>query len=186
VITQPWAERCRFRMDTSLRVARLRYNSFVRKGIAIGRRKDLIGGGLIRSMGGWAAVKAMRKAKIFEKSDERILGDGAFVDQVLSLAKEQMEQRYLLISRGYDLKMVSERVGSLMGLDPSEIWKSGKARTRVAARSLLCFWAVRELGVSMSELANRLNLSLSGVSKSVKRGEEIANNCGYKLLPNKV
>ena len=36
--------------------------------------------------GGWAVVKSMRKAKIFEKSDERILGDGDFVDQVLSVA----------------------------------------------------------------------------------------------------
>jgi len=54
----------------------------------------------------------MRKAKMFEKSDERILGDGNFVDQVLSVAEEQMEQRNLLISQGYDLKMTAERVCS--------------------------------------------------------------------------
>ncbi len=44
------------------------------KGISEGRRDDLTGGGLIRSHGGWAAVKHMRRAKMFEKSDERILG----------------------------------------------------------------------------------------------------------------
>ena len=112
----------------------------------LGRRKELTGGGLIRSMGGWTVVKSMRKAKIFEKSDERILGDGDFVAHVLSVAEEQMEQRNLLISQGYDLKMISERVCSVMNLEPSEIWKIGKARRHVAARSLLCFWAVRELG----------------------------------------
>ena len=46
---------------------RSRYRAFVEKGIIIGKREDLIGGGLIRSHGGWANVKAMRRARIFEK-----------------------------------------------------------------------------------------------------------------------
>ena len=45
----------------------------------------------------------MRGAKMFEKSDERILGDGDFVEQVLSAAEEQMEKRYRLRAKGYDL-----------------------------------------------------------------------------------
>jgi len=172
--------------DERIRVARRRYHEFVQKGIPMGRRKELTGGGLIRSMGGWTVVKSMRKTKMFEKSDERILGDGDFVDQVLSLAKEQMEQRNLLISQGYDLKMIAERVCSVMNLEPSEIWKIGKIRSRVAARSLVCFWAVRELGISMTELSRRLNLSLSGVSQSVNRGEKIAEINGFKLLDRKL
>jgi hypothetical protein len=43
--------------------ARIQYRAYVEKGIAIGRREDLIGGGLIRSHGGWANVKAMRARK---------------------------------------------------------------------------------------------------------------------------
>ncbi|MCD6273714.1 MAG: transposase, partial [Deltaproteobacteria bacterium] len=158
------------------------YHEFVEKGISMGRRKDLTGGGLVRSMGGWAVVKSMRKAKIFEKSDERILGDGNFVDQVLSVAQEQMEQKNLLISKGYTFDVIAERVCEEMNIDPPEIWKSGKSRNRVAARSLLCFWTVRELGISMTELSRKLNLSLSGVSQSVARGEKIVNACKYKLL----
>ena len=76
--------------DERIRVARRRYHDFVKKGISMGRRKELTGGGLIRSMGGWEVVKSMRKAKVFEKSDERILGDGDFVHQVLSMAEEQI------------------------------------------------------------------------------------------------
>jgi len=64
-------------------IARQRYRAFVEEGIAEGRRSDLIGGGLIRSSGGWAAVLEKRRTKIFEKSDERILGDGDFVEQAL-------------------------------------------------------------------------------------------------------
>ena len=69
-----------------------------------------------------------------------------------------------------------------MEIDASEIYKSGKSRSRVAARSLFCFWAVRELGISMTELSRRLNLSLSGVSQSVIRGEKIVEANGFKLL----
>jgi predicted DNA-binding protein YlxM (UPF0122 family) len=53
---------------------------------------------------------------------------------------------------------------------------------RVKAKSLLCYWAVRDLGINMAELARRLNLSLSGVSLSVKRGERIVQEKDYKLI----
>jgi putative transposase len=162
--------------------ARRRYQTFVRRGISMGRREDLTGGGLIRSMGGWQAVKSMRKAKVFEKSDERILGNGIFVEQTLLKANEQMERKYRLKSKGLDLEMIADRVGSVMEIDVSEIWKSGKLKGRVAARSLFSFWAVRELGVSMTEVSRRLKLSLSGVSQSVIRGEKIAEANGFELF----
>lgn len=71
-----------------LPTARRQYRNFVQKGIADGKRDDLIGGGLIRSAGGWAAVKMLRKAKAFQKGDKRILGDSEFVNSVIFEAKE--------------------------------------------------------------------------------------------------
>lgn len=67
--------------------ARRGYKSFLAKGLDQGRRDDLTGGGLVRSVGGWKNAKAMRKAKIWQKSDERILGDGDFVDICFSRNK---------------------------------------------------------------------------------------------------
>jgi len=163
-------------------VARRRYRVCVEKGISQGRRGDLTGGGLMRSSGGWAAVKAMRKAKLFEKSDERVLGDGDFVEDVLSAAQEQMEKSYALVANGYDLDKIASKVSDLMQLNSFEIWAPGKERKRVEARSLLCYWAVRDLGINMAELSRHLKLSLSGVSLSVKRGEKIAHNYGYELI----
>ena len=49
------------------------------KGIDMGRRPDRIGGGLIRSTGGWRTVQALRKNKTHLKGVERILGDNDFV-----------------------------------------------------------------------------------------------------------
>ena len=167
--------------DERIGVARRRYRAFVQKGVSQGRRDDLIGGGLIRSSGGWAAVAAMRKYKIFQKSDERILGDGDFVEQVLYSAQEQMEKKYALLAKGYDLDKIASKISDLMQIEPTEIWAQGKERKRVKARSLLCYWAVRDVGISMAELSRRLNLSLSGVSLSVKRGEKVAQDNDYKL-----
>ena len=69
-----------------------------------------------------------------------------------------------------------------MQLEPFNIWATGKERIRVEPRSLLCYWAVRDLGINIAELSRRLKLFLSGVSLSVKRGERIAQEKGYKLI----
>jgi putative transposase len=162
-------------------IARRRYRSFVEEGIALGKREELTGGGLIRSSGGWATVKAERRLKQFQKSDERILGDGEFVEQVLADAQEQMERRYRLQREGFDLARVAKRVCDITGIKESELWTAGRERRRVRARSLLCYWAVRELGVIQAELSRRLNISAAAVTFSVVRGERIASETGFSL-----
>jgi len=70
--------------------ARNRYREFVKKGMAQGKRPELVGGGLVRSLGGWSAVKALRKVGAYMKGDERILGGGDFVESILAKAKEDL------------------------------------------------------------------------------------------------
>jgi hypothetical protein len=79
-------------------------------------------------------------AKIFQKSDERILGDGDFVEEVLSASQESMERKYHLQAQGIDLARIAARVSELMGVEPLGLWGPGKERNRVSARSLLCYW----------------------------------------------
>ena len=158
------------------------YRSFVGKGIQQGRREDLTGGGLLRSASGWVNVKMLREAKIFYKSDERILGDSDFVESVLAAADEQMERKYALRAAGLDLDGLAEIVADLTGVKACRIFSPGKDRSRVQARSLLCFWATRELGISMAELSRRIRISQSSISMSVRRGEQIAETEGHSLL----
>jgi len=66
--------------------ARRSYSEFVEKGVKDGKRPELVGGGLIRSLGGWVAAKAMRGGKDRIKGDERILGDGDFVKEAFETA----------------------------------------------------------------------------------------------------
>jgi len=67
--------------------ARRAYRMFVEKGIEHGRRPDLMRGGLIRSAGGWEEIEALSAEKNYQRSDERILGDGDFVSQVFSKSR---------------------------------------------------------------------------------------------------
>ena len=162
--------------------ARRSYREFVQKGIKQGKRDDLTGGGLVRSSGGWIAVKAMRNAKQFQMADERILGDGDFVESVLSAAQEHLEHRYALAAAGVSLDDVAKKAAELIKIETSELWLPGKTRKRVQARSLLCYWAARELGISLAELGRRLQLSKAGVSLSVKRGEKLAKQHNFSLI----
>ncbi len=168
--------------DEKQRIARRQYRAFVEEGIAQGRRSELIGGGLIRSHGGWAAVKAMRRAKEFEKSDERILGDGDFVERVLAVSQETKERKYEFLAQGIDIEEIVKRAAVLTGVEEALIWLPGKERNRVNARSLVCYWGVRHLGISMAELSRKSGLSLSGVTQSVARGEKLSNARKYKLI----
>jgi putative transposase len=157
------------------------YRNFVKKGIEQGRRPDLVGGGLVRSVGGWSALISMRRAKNYQKGDERILGDGDFVEQTLKAANEAMERKSALRAQGIDLDGIANRVAYLLDMDPAAVWASGRYRHIVKARSLLCYWAVRELGTSMALLSKMLNISIPAVSKSVVRGEKIAGDMNFKL-----
>jgi putative transposase len=165
-----------------LSAARKGYRAYLAKGVEQGGRPDLVGGGLIRSAGGWSVVKAMRRAQSRIKGDERILGDGEFAQSVLEAAKERYEASYLLQVQGYDLDMVAKRVSTLLGIKPEQVWAPGKHPLTVKARSLLCYWAVRELGLTATEVSKRLGVSQPSVSISVKRGEKIAAAQKLKLV----
>ena len=165
-----------------VRAARKAYRAYVDKGIAQGRRPELVGGGLIRSAGGWSLVKAMRPAKDHMKSDERILGDGEFAQSALDEARERLEERYRLKAQGYDLDTVTIRVSSELGIEPEQVWSPGKHPLTVKARSLLCYWAVRKLGFSATELSKKLGVSQPSVSISVKRGAKIAKTGQLELV----
>ena len=67
-----------------LKHARQAYRIFMERGIAIGQLPHLVGGGFVRPAGGWSEVKALRRIGMQEKGNDRILGSGAFVSQLLS------------------------------------------------------------------------------------------------------
>ena len=164
-------------------VAMQNYVEYVNSGFNQGRRPELTGGGLIRGLGGWKALKKIRlKGHDRVKSDARILGDGEFVGRVLAEANEKLDRRYELRSRGYDLAKVEERVTEIFGIDPTVIYSKGRRQLQVQAKSLFCHWAVDELGMSRTEIAKRLGMTQPGVGYAAIRGAQIAQIMNYKLF----
>ena len=162
-----------------IKQARSRYHDFIKEGVSMGKRPELTGGGLVRSVGGWLNLMEMRRAKVFVKGDERILGEGEFVEQMLQESGEAFERKSLLKSQGWDLDKLAAHVAKLLEIDVSVVWSAGKYRHIVEARSLLCYWAVRNLGVSMTSLAKRLKLSVAAITQSVERGERLVKEKSY-------
>jgi len=153
--------------------ARILYDQFVEEGAGLGKRPELTGGGLIRSLGGWTAAKASRKSGERIKGDERILGKGNFVQEVLSKCREGMERRYRFKARGHGFDWLVDQVAALFKLERDIVTRPGRYPETVEARSVLCYWSVRELGLTTLELSGRLHVSQPAISHSVKRGEGI-------------
>ncbi len=163
--------------------ARKGYESYVNKGLQQGRSREMTGGGLIRSLGGWTEVKRVSlKGRDHVMSDERILGDSDFVDSIISQSEEQYERRYELKRQGFDLDRIAARVAEVLNMDQDEILSKGRQRRKVKARSLLCFWAARELGMSLTALARKLEMSIAGVGFAVESGELIAKKRNFMLI----
>jgi REP element-mobilizing transposase RayT len=163
------------------RKARSEYSRFVRKGIEQGRRHDLTGGGLLRSHGGWTGVKILRETGEYQEGDERILGDGKFVKEVLTNAEEKLIKKYQMKAEGYDLKKLTKRVSEITGISAKNIFDSQRDKKRTEARSILCYWAKEELGMSQRELAFLLNLTPPAISYAVKRGRVIVEKNLYSI-----
>jgi len=163
--------------------ARQQYCEYVVQGIEQGRRPELVGGGLIRSMGGWEAVKKLRlKGQDRVKGDVRILGEGEFVEQVLARAEEKFSRLHELKSQGYDIEKIEQRVATLFGMAKEELRKKGREKRLVEARSLVIYWAVRELNISGMTLAKRYGLSQPAIVFAARRGQLMATELKYELI----
>lgn len=65
------------------------------------------------------------------KSDERILGDGDFVDRVLSDEQERMERRCHLMGMGFGIESIADHVCQLLAIDREDLFTSGKEPAKV-------------------------------------------------------
>jgi putative transposase len=65
--------------------------NFVKKAIGEGHRPEMVGGGLIRSLGGWSSVKTRRRPGEREFSDARILGNGKFGARIVKEAEANIK-----------------------------------------------------------------------------------------------
>ncbi len=152
--------------------ARRAYRRFVAAGIPLGHRPELQGGGLIRSIGGWQAVQALRRGREAYMADERVLGSSAFVEAML----REMERRQAPHGQGrrrqLDLETLVHRVAKSLGVSPATVGGRSRVGRAPQARQLVAYLWVEHLGRSGSELARSWSWSRGQVSWAAKRGAE--------------
>ena len=92
-----------------------------------------------------------------------------------------MSDSFRYEGQGFDLDRIAGRVAEVLDMEPDEVFSKGRQNRKVRARSLLCFWAARGLGMPHTFLAKKLEMSPAGVGFSVERGESIAKKGNYLL-----
>ena len=78
--------------------------------------------------------------------------------------------------------MVEKRVKGIFGLEKDVIYSKERRKIQVAARSLQCDWAVRELGLTANVLAKCIWMMQPAVSYAVIRGRQMAKERNYNLV----
>jgi len=148
------------------------YRTFVDQGIALGRRSDLVGGGLIRSLGGWSQVRSLGGYRAKVLADERILGSGEFVERVIEEAEERIKSqipmdRRILQARQYIEKRCAESKVSI-----EELRGSGRRGPVSHLRSELTRHLAGKIGLPLAEVARQLGVTTSGISRALKRASK--------------
>ncbi|MBN1602978.1 MAG: hypothetical protein JW915_15320, partial [Chitinispirillaceae bacterium] len=138
--------------------ARNQYRTFIEDGIKLGKRDELVGGGLRRSL-------KLSGSKEHEAYDQRILGSGNFVEK-LQLMTDTTDIPHGSVS----LEKIISTIAPIFSIEPASMRQGGKRKELSAARGALCYVAVIKMGISGASVARMLNISRAGVSLAARRG----------------
>ena len=142
-----------------------KYEDFAGEGIEAGSRPELVGGGLIRSLGGWSQVLSLRRvgSKVF--SDERILGSSEFVNNVIADAEEKAKETLRLTLKISDLPSLALKVCEGQGVDEAGLRSGFRKKEVVKSRRIFCQIAVKKMGYSGADVARFLGINTSAVNR---------------------
>jgi REP element-mobilizing transposase RayT len=150
--------------------ARQAYRTFVADGVPLGRRPDLQGGGLIRSLGGWQAVQQLRRGREAYQGDERILGSSEFVEGCRRAAEAGAAPRPSRIG----LEALVARVCRHVGVAADTLLGGGRRPALTQARTGIAYLWTEILGRPGRPLAPFLGVHPSAVPKAARRGASAA------------
>jgi putative transposase len=145
------------------------YRQYMEEGIPLGRRPELVGGGLIRSAGGWSQVISRRRKEEPTVSDERILGGGDFVQTVLEEAANGIRHQLPNDRRVREAKRTIDKVCKEKAVCVEELRSGSRRRLVSRVRSQLTQQLVRNLGLSQAEAARLLGVTTPAIAKSLMR-----------------
>jgi REP element-mobilizing transposase RayT len=149
--------------------AKKAYSQYVKQGISLGRRPELVGGGLVRSLGGWSEVLSMRRDGKRLLTDQRILGSGDFVERILSEADERLKYQLRGNRIRENLVEFIDQVCEKKGINPKELRMGSRRGCISQVRLQIAYQLVRDYGIPLAEVARQLGVSTSAISKAIAR-----------------
>jgi len=168
----------------TVKVSRRRYRQFIKNGVDQGKRPELQGGGLVRSAGGNRAGLLGRKKDARDppaspertqtrdgglgKGDERILGSGDFVVEILNKSNEHQRNGSVI-----PIKELANRVVGYFSIKIEDIVTKGQKRKISEARSVICYFAIKELEYSGVSVGKFLKIRRFSALRSAERGKKI-------------
>lgn len=147
--------------------AKNNYRRYVQEGISLGGRPELVGGGLIRSLGGWSNVISMRRHGDRDLSDERILGNGDFVEQIIKEADDRVKRQLPENSQQKIIVKVIQEICDKREVNIKELSSGSRRRFVSEARRIIAYRLIKDHGIPLSEVARRVGVSTSAVSKMI-------------------
>ncbi len=159
------------------------YRQFVAEGVTQGKRPELSGGGLVRSVGGTKKLGELRRGRERWASDERILGSSEFVLKIEEeLEKVQLEgPRQLRVAakeREVFMERLQTRIGRIFKVAPTELQSGSRRRVAVAARAALAWVAVRVCDLPTSYVARMSGVSAVSILRLHERGRKELDDRG--------
>lgn len=171
--TSPWMDRD----FTLLQFGKTRgkavgaYRSFISAGFSMGHLPQLVGGGLVRSLGGWSKVASLKQHGAPEKGDERILGSSQFVMTVLREAEEKCRRQVKVGSAGDTMLHLIDEECRKRQINPQEV-RSGGRRTKASeARAAIAYRATTEFGLPAAEIARHLGVTTASITRAVQKAD---------------
>lgn len=153
------------------------YEEFIADGLRTPEFKEFTGGGLLRSLGGREATLEVGLAGERQVYDERILGNGEFVGQVLKMAEEKEEEQSVWLRSGITIEDVLNAVSIKGGVDQEQLTTKGRTEKASAAKAMLIFVGIEYLGKRGAEMARLTKMSPAAASKAWRRGKVLAKSC---------
>jgi hypothetical protein len=155
--------------------ARRAYRKYIVEGLSQGRRPELVGGGVVRSYGGWSAVLSLRKTRERVRGDQRILGAEEFVERVLRESEEPLRFRFSSQERSKRTETILKEECQKGKIEYEELRMGSRRGETSRVRSEIAQRLVKVLGVSLAEVARLLGVSTSAISKILQRSIQGSN-----------
>jgi len=148
------------------------YRRFVQEDIGKGRNTVLTGGGLMRSHGGWSQVLSMKRKGLKEEADERILGNGDFVQEILKEAEEKHLRQLKLRQSGLNIAGIIRQECKKSKISPEELRRGSRRRRVSEARAAIALRSSKEIGLSGAEIARTLGVNTSSINRAIAHAED--------------